>query len=497
MNPFRITAAPVLALALILAGCAGGEKTDESHKDNNAPGDTTGVKAKPKTLQADYGVHVEDKIVFMGALNDETGPAASIGKPYANGKRLLAAWINSGKSELLPKGWKLELVERDHAYNPQKSVQAYKEIKDKVLFFGTSFGTPNTLPLMKKLKDDDVVLFPASLSSEMAANEYTPPSGPSYKVEAMRAMDWAVAENPGKTIKAGIIYQQDDYGKDGLAGWKEAAAAAGVTIASEQTIAPGQKDFTAVISGLKKAGVSHVLLTTLPSATGPILGTAAQLKYMPVWLGNTPSWIDAFFNPEVIPAAVFSNFYWVSGFPYWGEKVPGMDKFVAAWDDHGKELGSADFYTLFSFVQGMLAIEAFRIALDRNDATRSGYRQALSKVNHFDAGGMLEPLDYSEVPFRTGIRTRVLKPDMANKSWTVAADYSAPALMAPVPGKAAPAENQAAPAEGEAAPAENQAAPVENQAAPAEDEAAPAEDEVAPAEDEAAPTEGEAAPATK
>src|SRR5690242_18959782 len=111
--------------------------------------------------------------------------------------RVLVRQVNAGNSGLLPEGWKLEIVERDHAYYAQYSVQAYSDIHDQVLFLGTSFCTPNTLPLRDKLAADGMVAFPASLSSEMARNPYTPPIGASYKLEAMRAMDFAVEHAGG------------------------------------------------------------------------------------------------------------------------------------------------------------------------------------------------------------------------------------------------------------------------------------------------------------
>ena len=123
------------------------------------------------------GIDTEKKVLTIGALNDESGPAAAIGKPFALGKRILADTINAGGSGLLPDGWTVKLVEKDHGYNPQKSVQAYNEIKDQVLFIGSSFGTPNTLPLRAMLERDNMVAFPASLSSQMAQHKFTPPAG--------------------------------------------------------------------------------------------------------------------------------------------------------------------------------------------------------------------------------------------------------------------------------------------------------------------------------
>ena len=216
------------------------------------------------------GVDMENKVLRIAALNDESGPAASIGKPYAVGKRILAELVNAGDSGILPEGWTIELVERDHAYNPQQSVQQYNAVKNDVLVLAHSFGTPNTLPLRDMLERDEVVAYPASLSSEMAQHAWTPPIGPSYKVEAMRAMDWVVEQAGGaENVKAAIVYQQDDYGADGRAGWTEAAQHHGVEVVSEQAVSAGQQDVTAVVTALKDAGATHVLLTILPSATAP------------------------------------------------------------------------------------------------------------------------------------------------------------------------------------------------------------------------------------
>jgi ABC-type branched-subunit amino acid transport system substrate-binding protein len=413
------------AALLVIFGAAAGCKKDEP-----TSGTPSGEADRAGALKVDKGVDLAKKVIYIGALNDESGPAASIGKSYAVGKRILAAAVNAGDSGLLPEGWRVELVERDHGYNPQQSVQQYNAIKDKVLFIATSFGTPNTLPLLDMLGRDGLVAFPASLSSEMQKNERTPPLAASYKVEAMRAMDWVVEQAGGADkVLAGIVYQHDDYGKDGHDGWKQAAEHHGVKIVSAQTVAPGQQDVTAAVAALKDAGATHVLLTTLPSATGPILGTAAQLRYMPVWIGNTPAWIDRFFNPEVIPAAVFGNFYWVVSVPYWGEQVPGMDKVLAAFEKHGKAMGEPDFYVVGSYIQGLIQLEAARRAIESNDLTRAGFLRALRTIDNWDAGGLIQPISLAKHPYETSTEVRVLKPDLAGKAWSEVSGYASPAAM--------------------------------------------------------------------
>ena len=407
------------------------------------------AKAAAPAIKAGRGVDLATKTVRIGALTDESGPAAVIGKPYAVGKRILAAQVNAGGSGLLPEGWKVELVEKDHGYNPGKSEQAYKEIKDNVLFLGHSFGTPNTLPLLPYLKSDNVVAFPASLSSEMAANTHTPPAGPSYVIEAMRGMDYVVeAAGGADKVKAAVVADQTDYGKDGVKGWKAAAAHHKVNVVAEQTVAPGQKDFTAVVAALKNAGATHVLLTILPSSTGPLLGTAAKMGYAPVWLGNTPSWIDAFFAHPKLPAPVFANFHWLNGMSYWGEDVPGMAAFLEAFKAHAPKGTRPDFYVLVSYAQGLIEMQALSNAIESKDVTPAGFLAGVQAIKGYDANGMFQPVDLTAVPYVVSTRARVLKPDFTAKTWAVASNYDTPAahggaVAAVVAPAAAPAAEKA------------------------------------------------------
>ncbi len=378
-------------------------------------------------LKVGRGVDLKTKTIKIGTLNDESGRAALIGKPYALGKRILAKAVNAGEVKILPDGWKVELVERDHGYNPQKSVQSLKQMQDDILFIATSFGTPTTLPLVPHLESAEIIAFPASLSSLMAGNKQTPPVGPSYTIEARRAMDWVVKSAKDKTsLKVGIIYQNDDYGKDGLKGWREAAKKHNLKIVSEQPTKPGQKDMTAVISTLKSAGATHILLSVLPSATGPILGTAAKMKYMPIWIGSTPAWIDAFFSPKLIPVkarAMFMNYYQCSGTPYIGEDLPGMKKFMAALKKYGGK-ARQDSYTLLSYIQGLAALEVAKRAIVNGDITRAGYAKSLAALDNWDANGFIQPLSFKKFPYSAGTRVRVLKPDFEKSSWEVVAGYA-------------------------------------------------------------------------
>jgi ABC-type branched-subunit amino acid transport system substrate-binding protein len=432
---WRAIGASVLALSLLLAACGDGdtedpepddtvEDTDDGDDADEAEDD--GEDAAAGELLADVGVDVENQVLTIGALDDTSGPASTIGVPFALGKQIAVEQVNAGDLELMPEGWTVELVARDHGYNPQNSVQEFNAIKDEVLYFATTFGTPNTLPLVDLATPEEITLYPASLSSELAVNEYTPPIGAPYKVEAEHAVAHAF-EEAGDDLAFGVIYQLDDYGGDGLAGAEDAAEFLGIEIVGAEGVAPGESDVTAPVQALQNAGATHILLAVLPSTTGPVLGTAAQLGYGPVFYGLTASWIDAFFNPDVLPPPVYANFRWVTGLPLWGEDLPGMEAFLAAYEEFGSETYPPDFYILASYIQGLLSFEAFARAVDNGDVTRTGYYEALRSIDDFDAFGLFaQPLDMTSVPFVTQTDTRILAPGENLEDWTTLAEFATP-----------------------------------------------------------------------
>jgi ABC-type branched-subunit amino acid transport system substrate-binding protein len=434
---WRAIGASILALSLLLAACGNGDDGDdapddttdeepaEDDTDDEEPADD-GDDAAPGELLADFGVDVENQVLTIGALDDVSGPASTIGLPYAVGKRIAVEQSNAGELDLLPDGWTVELIERDHGYNPQNSVAEFNAIKDDVLYFATTFGTPNTLPLVSLATPEEITLFPASLSSELAVNEFTPPIGAPYKVEAEHAVAHALAE-AGDDLAFGVIYQLDDYGGDGLAGAEEAAAFYGIELVGAEGVAPGESDVTAPVQALQNAGATHILLAVLPSTTGPVLGTAAQLGYGPVFYGLTASWIDAFFNPDVLPPPVYANFRWATGLPLWGEDLPGMEAFLAAYEAYGADQYPPDFYTLASYTQALLGFEAFARAVEAGDVTRAGFYDALRSIDNFDAFGLYpQPIDMSSFPFVTLTDTRILSPGENLEDWTVLADFATP-----------------------------------------------------------------------
>lgn len=374
-------------------------------------------------LQLDRGVDGGEQVIRIGTINDESGPGRAIGGPFAAGKRVLAARINAGGSELLPDGWTVALVEHDAASDPEKVAAAFESLQDEVLFIGTSFGTRNTIALREGLNQHSMVAFPASLSSEMAKHPFTPPLGASYKAEARRAVDFMVEQAGGiDAARLAVVYRDDLYGADALAGFRAAARQYDTAVVAEIALDPA--DVAAAPRRLTKEGATHVMLAVMPEDTAALLAAAHGSGYAPTWVGSTPAWVDGFFD-GMVPPAHFATYFQANSLPYWGEDVPGMADLVQAWDDHA-DGAPKGFYALLSYAQGLAGISAAKRALDAGDITRQGYYRALTSLRAFDGGGLVRPIDLSSRPYALNEEVRILEPSFERRTWTMVMDYARP-----------------------------------------------------------------------
>lgn len=374
-----------------------------------------GAKKGPPLL-ADFGVDVAAKRLRLGALNDESGPAKAIGRPWAIGKRVLLQRVNRGETELLPEGWTIELVERDHGYDTERAKAALDEIRDEVLFVTTSFGTAQTLALRDTLVEADLVAFPASVSTALVGHPLTPPLGATYDAQARRAVDYVVENADGGEVRLAVVYQDDAFGQDVLAGAKTGAQAYGLSLAlsiplqsdQDATVAAANAD-AALVDG----DITHAVLGTLPPVTSAILDLAMDRDSVITWVGTTPSWSDRF-AAEPRAAQRLARYVQTSSLPFWGEDVPGMTEFERGFRAYGGG-AQADGYVLNSYVQGLVQLEAASTAIEAGDITRAGFRRALRQLRTVDAGGMLAPMDLSRMPGPVTDQVRILKPRIVSE----------------------------------------------------------------------------------
>ena len=224
----------------------------------------------------------------MGMIADLTGPLAFVGQQARDGAQLYIDQVNARGGV---HGRKLELIVEDDGYQPARSVAAYRKLVDldDVFCFIGNVGSPTTQAIIPMLEREKVpLLWPTALSSAI----YTPPrryvfaSAISYRISSWIMAQHILENGAGGDVRLGVIYQDDDFGLDGLAGLHEAAAYYDLPIVAEESYKRGAVDFSTQVLNIKKADPTHVILWTVLRETAAILKEADQLDWRPQFLVN-------------------------------------------------------------------------------------------------------------------------------------------------------------------------------------------------------------------
>ena len=283
----RLIAALSLLILLSAAACTSGAPP----RDPVQPGDITSE------------VGVSGKEISLGELSPLTGPASVMGLPLTRGHEVYFHYVNEvlgGIGRNLDEGdrFKVRLVTKNTTYTESGHIEAYNEIKDQVLMIAQSFGSATTKAILKQVNDDKILVAPASLSSEWLPEKYLITAGAPYPAQFVNAAQYL--KDQETQVKAGIIYQDDAYGQQGVKGLELAAREFGFEIVARSTFQPNDTNLGDQVTEMKNAGATHVFLTTIPPQTRSILSAGAQEQYAPRWIGQSPSWTGSLLqSPEV------------------------------------------------------------------------------------------------------------------------------------------------------------------------------------------------------
>jgi len=171
--------------------------------------------------QKKYDPGATDTEIKIGNIMPYSGPASA----YATIGKTEAAYFNKLNAEGGINGRKVNFVSYDDAYSPPKAVEQARKLveSDEVLLIFNPLGTPSNSAIQKYMNAKKV---PQLFVSTGAAKWNDPKNfpwtmgwQPSYQVEARIYGKYILQNYPGKKI--GILYQNDDFGKDYVIGLRE------------------------------------------------------------------------------------------------------------------------------------------------------------------------------------------------------------------------------------------------------------------------------------
>ncbi len=372
----------VVCLALVvLAGC-GSKGADNT--SSSAGGQSGSVKTGPG---------VTAKTITLGVLTDLSGVFAPLGKPIVEANRLFWKEKNAQGGVC---NRTVNLVVKDHGYDPQKAVVQYRELSSQVAGLQQLLGSPITAALLPSLKSDQMISLLAAWPSSLLPNDNIIITGTTYDIEMINGLDYLLQQGKlKKGDKIGHVYFEGEYGENGLKGSKYFAQKNGMTVV-EQKIKATDEDMSGQVAALKRAGVKAIALTTAPTQMASVAGiAAAQGMNVPV-VGNNPTYDPALLKTPAAKA-LEANAYVVSSIAPYNLDKPAVQKVASDYSEaYPKEVpkGSAP----FGYMQGQLMYEILNQACQNKDLSREGLVKAAHQLQAVDTGGLTAaPLDYTKL----------------------------------------------------------------------------------------------------
>lgn len=223
---------------------------------------------------------VTDTEILFGTHQPLTGPAAPGYSKIAKATEAYFNYVNAAGGVY---GRKLKYKIVDDGYNPANTQTVVRQLvlDDKVFAILNGLGTPTHTGVLDFLKTNRVPdLFVASGSRSWNQPDkypYTFGWQTDYTVEGKIMATYIKNEQAGK--KVCHLGQNDDFGRDHLAGVQKILGASG--LAATDTYVPTTPDVTSQLGKFKAAGCEVVVLATVPGFTALVLGTAARMPYRP------------------------------------------------------------------------------------------------------------------------------------------------------------------------------------------------------------------------
>jgi branched-chain amino acid transport system substrate-binding protein len=228
--------------------------------------------------------------IKIGNTNPYSGPASA----YGTIGKAISAYFKMVNEQGGINGRKIDFVSLDDGYSPPRTVEMVRRLveQDQVAFIFQTLGTPTNSAIHKYLNQQKVPhLFVATGATKWGDPKNFPWTmgwQPTYQAEGKIYAQYILKNIPN--AKVGILYQNDDYGKDYVKGIKDGLGdAAKKVIVSEQSYEVTDPTVDSQIVNLKNSGANVFYNVTIPKFAVQAIKKAHDIGWKPVHLLNSVS----------------------------------------------------------------------------------------------------------------------------------------------------------------------------------------------------------------
>jgi ABC-type branched-subunit amino acid transport system substrate-binding protein len=205
-------------------------------------------------------------------------------------------------------GRKINLISLDDGYAPPKTVEQTRRLveSDEVALIFSSIGTAHNTAIAKYLQANNIPqLFLASGASKFADIAQFPQATVGvqapFRYEARLYARYALMKN--SNAKFAVISQNDDFGRDYLAGLKDVLGEKYDSIVTASTYEVTDPTIDSQIVKLKASGADVFVIAATPKFAAQAIRKAFEVGWRPMtFLSNTAVWISTVMIPAGVEA---------------------------------------------------------------------------------------------------------------------------------------------------------------------------------------------------
>jgi branched-chain amino acid transport system substrate-binding protein len=282
------------------------------------------LSAAPADAQKAYGPGASDTEIKLGQSTPLSGPASAFG---AGAGRAVVGYFQMLNEQGGINGRKITFTQLDNAYSAPKAVEQSRKLVEDVGVLA-EVGTIGTVPnvaIQKYLNSKQVpqlfITAGGRRFNDPKTFPWTVPLYPDFETEGRVIAKYILATRPD--AKIGMLYQNDDYGRDYLKGLRSGLGSKASQIIAEVSYELADPTIDSQIVQLKAAGVDILIEQSSAKAAAQSIRKVRELNWSPLHIiGGSTASVETVLKPAGLEASkglITTQFLKQPGDPAWAD----------------------------------------------------------------------------------------------------------------------------------------------------------------------------------
>ena len=349
--------------------------------------------------QKKYDTGATDTEIKIGNTMPYSGPASA----YGTIGRVEAAYFKMINEQGGINGRKINMISVDDGYSPPKTVEMVRKLveQDEVLFVFQTLGTPPNTAIHKYMNTKKVpqlfVATGATKWNDPKGNPWTMGWQPNYQTEGTIYAKHLLATKPD--AKIAILFQNDDYGKDYLKGFKDGLGDKVKQIVAEVSYEVTDPTVDSQIVQLKGSGADAFFNITTPKFAAQAIRKSFDIGWKPLhYLNNVSASVGTVLVPAGLEKSVdliSTQYFKDPTDPNWTDD-PAIKEWTAWMKKYYPEGDLKDASNHYGYLVAQTLVQVLKQCGD--NLTRENVMKEAANLKDFAPNGLLPGIKINTSP---------------------------------------------------------------------------------------------------